>query len=59
MEKRYPKMIKEIEENCWTYLEAGSQSGCYKYLKKLGFDDNDIDWFFERWYEGKSLYPYD
>jgi len=54
-----PKMTKEIEEMCWRYLEEGLPTLCYEYLKKLGFTDEDINWFFEVWREGKSLYPYD
>jgi hypothetical protein len=53
------KMTQEIEENCWRYLEEGSLTQCYKYLKELGFADEDIDIFFEVWREGKSLYPYE
>jgi hypothetical protein len=57
--QKYPKMTKEIEENCLHYLEEGWWSSCFEYLKKLGVDDKDIDYFLEVWRWGKSLYPYD
>jgi hypothetical protein len=52
------KMNQEIEDKCWAYLENGMRTKCYEYLKKLGFSNDDIDYFIEVWTNGKSLYPY-
>jgi len=53
-----PRITSEIEDKCWFYLENGMKSKCYEYLKSLGFSDDAINYFFEVWYEGKSLFPY-